>query len=178
MAACFVLNGWFTQTFPLKNRSERSCDCEEWIPQGEQGDLSPGLIVSLKSHVMLSEPLQFKSASAVSCFEQYDLNILDSVESSHTISTCVDAKLLQLCPALSDLMDYSPSGSSVHGIFQARKLEWVAKHFSREIFPIQGWNPHRLCLLFWQVGSLSLVPSGKPTISPQSWLKYISRLRL
>ena len=35
------------------------------------------------------------------------------------------AKLLQLCPALCDLMDCSPPGSSVHGILQARTLEWV-----------------------------------------------------
>ena len=31
-----------------------------------------------------------------------------------------------------DAMDYSPSGSSVHGIFQARILEWVAISFSRQ----------------------------------------------
>ena len=30
------------------------------------------------------------------------------------------------CPTLCDLMDCSPTGSSVHGIFQARTLEWVA----------------------------------------------------
>ena len=30
----------------------------------------------------------------------------------------------QLHPNLSDHMDYSPTGSSVHGIFQARVLEW------------------------------------------------------
>ena len=35
------------------------------------------------------------------------------------------------CPTLCDLMDYSPPGSSVHGIFQARMLEWVAIFFSR-----------------------------------------------
>ena len=34
------------------------------------------------------------------------------------------------CPTLSDLMDYSPSGPSIHGIFQARVLEWVAIAFS------------------------------------------------
>ena len=45
---------------------------------------------------------------------------------------CVNVKLLQLCPTLCDPVDYSPSGSSVHGIFQARILEWVAKPFSRE----------------------------------------------
>ena len=36
------------------------------------------------------------------------------------------AKSLQLCPTLSDPMDYSPPGSSIHGIFQARVLEWAA----------------------------------------------------
>ena len=35
------------------------------------------------------------------------------------------------CPTLCDLMDCSPPGSSVHGIFQARMLEWVAIFFSR-----------------------------------------------
>ena len=36
------------------------------------------------------------------------------------------AKLLQSCPVLCDPTDYSPPGSSVHGILQARTLEWVA----------------------------------------------------
>ena len=35
------------------------------------------------------------------------------------------------CPTLCDPMDCSPPGSSVHGIFQARVLEWVAISFSR-----------------------------------------------
>ena len=39
-----------------------------------------------------------------------------------------------------DPMDCSPSGSSVHEIFQARILEWVAILFSRGIFPKQGLN--------------------------------------
>ena len=40
------------------------------------------------------------------------------------------AKSLQLCPALCDPMDCSLPGSSVHGIFQGRVLEWVAIAFS------------------------------------------------
>ena len=36
------------------------------------------------------------------------------------------AKLLLLCLTLCDPMDCSPPGTSVHGIFQARMLEWVA----------------------------------------------------
>ena len=39
---------------------------------------------------------------------------------------CVCAKLLQVCPTLGDPMDHGPSGSSVHGILQAKILEWVA----------------------------------------------------
>ena len=46
--------------------------------------------------------------------------------------TCRLAKLLQLCPTLCDSMDCSPPGSSVHGILQARILEWVALPSSRE----------------------------------------------
>ena len=42
----------------------------------------------------------------------------------------VGAKSLQSCPALCDPMDWNP-GSSVHGILQARILEWVAIPFSR-----------------------------------------------
>ena len=37
-----------------------------------------------------------------------------------------ESEVAQLCPALCDSMDYSPPGSSIHGIFQARILEWVA----------------------------------------------------
>ena len=39
----------------------------------------------------------------------------------------VCAKLLHLCLTLSDPMDCRPPGSSIHGISQARILEWVAR---------------------------------------------------
>ena len=44
---------------------------------------------------------------------------------------CVCAKSLQSCPSLWDPMDCSPPGSSVHGILQARTLEWVVMPSSR-----------------------------------------------
>jgi len=40
------------------------------------------------------------------------------------------SEVIQLCPTLSDPMDCSPPGSSAHGIFQARVLEWSAIAFS------------------------------------------------
>ena len=39
------------------------------------------------------------------------------------------AKSLQPCPTLCDPIDSSPAGSPVHGIFQARVLEWGAITF-------------------------------------------------
>ena len=40
-------------------------------------------------------------------------------------------KSLHSCPTLCDPMDYNPPGSSLHGILQARILEWVAMPFFR-----------------------------------------------
>ena len=48
---------------------------------------------------------------------------------------------LQSCLTLCAPMDCSPPGSSVHGILQARILEWVTVPFSRWIFLSQGSNP-------------------------------------
>ena len=49
----------------------------------------------------------------------------------------------QSCPILCDPMECSPPGSSVHGILQARIMEWVPIPFSR-IFLTQGSNPSLL----------------------------------
>ena len=52
----------------------------------------------------------------------------------HFLLQCMKVKseseVAQSCPTLSDPMDCSPPGSSVHGIFQARVLEWGAITFS------------------------------------------------
>ena len=55
----------------------------------------------------------------------------------HVLLQCMKVKsereVAQLCPTLSDPMDCSLTGSSVHGIFQASVLEWGAIAFS-ELF--------------------------------------------
>ena len=50
--------------------------------------------------------------------------------SNQSTLACLLAKSHQSCPTLSDPMDCSLPGSSVHGIFQARVLEWGAIAFS------------------------------------------------
>ena len=55
----------------------------------------------------------------------------------HFLLQCMKVKseseVAQSCPILSDPMDCSPPGSSIHGIFQARVLEWGATAFSDEM---------------------------------------------
>ena len=45
-----------------------------------------------------------------------------------------ESEVAQLCPTLGDPMDFSPPGSSIHGIFQARALEWGAIAFSSDLW--------------------------------------------
>ena len=66
--------------------------------------------------------------------------------------------LAQLCLTFRDAMDCSPPGSSVHGILQARMLEWVAISFSRG----SSRPGNQTQSLHWQAGSLPLAPPGKP----------------
>ena len=53
-----------------------------------------------------------------------------------------ESEVAQSCPTLGDPMDCSPPGSSVHGIFQARVMEWVAIAFSKPL----PEPPHSLSL--------------------------------
>ena len=81
-----------------------------------------------------------------------------------------ESEVTQLCPTLSDPMDCSPLGSSVHGIHSppSKRLEWVAISTSRvSSRPTNKTQGSSLCLLhLWhgQAGFLPLVPPGKPHI--------------
>ena len=49
-------------------------------------------------------------------------------------------EVTQLCPTLCGPVDCSLPGSSVHGVLQARILEWVAVSFSRGTFQSRHWT--------------------------------------
>ena len=65
----------------------------------------------------------------------------------HFLLQCMKVKreseVVQSCPTLSDPMGCSPPGSSIHGIFQARVLEWGAIAFSAHE---NGWPKYDLGL--------------------------------
>ena len=93
----------------------------------------------------------------------YFPKVLIYTQNGNSGSYAAAAKSLQSCPTLCDPTDCSPPGSSVHGIFQARVLEWGAIAFSAgsysrpifcvlRTFPIMfycGWtnlHSHQQCI--------------------------------
>ena len=72
------------------------------------------------------------------------------------------SEVAQLCPTLCDPVDCSPPGSSIHGIFQARVLGWVAISFSRG----SSWPRARTCVSCLAGGFFTTEPPGNPCIHP------------
>ena len=81
-------------------------------------------------------------------------------------SRCRSKEVLvaQSCPTLCNSMDCSLSDSSIHGSLQERILEWVAMPFSRGSSQPSCWMLVSRIFLHWQMGSLPLVPPGKPLL--------------
>ena len=61
---------------------------------------------------------------------------------------CCCCLVTKSCPTLCSPIDCSLQGSSVHGIFQARILEWVAISFSRRSSQPRDWT-HIFCIGKW-----------------------------
>ena len=72
---------------------------------------------------------------------------------------CMRAKMLQSCLTLCDPVDCSQPGPSVHGISQARRLEWVAISYPGDL-PNPGIKPMSPAL---QTDSLPLSRQGNPS---------------
>ena len=65
----------------------------------------------------------------------------------HATAKTVKVLVTQLCPTLCDPMDCSPSGSPVHGILQARILEWFDSRGTSQPRD-QTWVSHILGIFF------------------------------
>ena len=72
-------------------------------------------------------------------------------------------------------MDCNPPGSFVHGILQARTLEWVPMPSSSGVSRPRDQTPVS-CLLHWPTGSLPWAPPGKPLVKCilKTWELYIN----
>ena len=113
----------------------------------------------LKIKVMLVSRLLFPS-----CLSQICSPTLGTTRRPATATT----KSLQSCPTLCDPMDCSLPGSSVHGIFQARVLEWGAVAFS-----IAGGldqckaNTQGVVTRLWSPQCLDISTGNTPPRNPQ-----------
>ena len=66
---------------------------------------------------------------------QVPMKFVLEVEEGKLKLYAIESEVARLCPTLCDPMDCSLPGSSVHRIFQARVLDWVAIAFSRGSSP-------------------------------------------
>ena len=95
---------------------------EKGVPQGSL--LSPCLFNLYAEHIMRNSGMdELQTGIKIG---RRNINNLRYVCES-------ESEVAQSCPTLSDLMDCSLPGSSVHGIFQARVLEWVAISLTRDL---------------------------------------------
>ena len=115
---------WRTYMHPAVPRfKDKSTLCPPFTPH--QAELTI-LIVCSYSVYFFKKPMPmdilYKFVNKLFCYKR---------KNSHSTSyAAAAAKSLQSCPTLCDPRDGSPPGSPVHGILQARTLEWVAISFS------------------------------------------------
>ena len=92
------------------------------------------LLLLLLSHSVVSDSVWSHRRQPTRLPHPWDSPGKNTGVGCHFLLQCMKVKseseVAQSCPTLSDPMDCSPPGSSVHGILQARVLEWGASAFS------------------------------------------------
>ena len=76
------------------------------------------------------------------------------------------AQLLKSCPTLCDPMDCSPPGFSVHGILQARILEWVVVPFPRGSSLPRDLTRNKLVNILWIMKEVTGKERRKARMNP------------
>ena len=113
------------------------------------------------------DPLKLRSQTQISGLSAHTLDsqLLRREDSQGQFRKKVKVLVTQSCPTLCDSMDCSLPVSTVHGILQARILEWVAMPSSRGSPRPRDQTRHCLYLLHWQACSSPSEPPGKPMVS-------------
>ena len=131
MEALFLMNFWNHQWCIYLTSLNKSCSCPEvrfFLLEKNSMHQRPHMVVWMVHSEWQSWDLgtilwwgrrSFLTHSVFNAFSFLDIMVLWWSE------------VVQSCLTLCDPVDYSPPGSSVHGILQARILEWVAISFSR-----------------------------------------------
>jgi len=98
------------------------------------GSLPQRLLLLLLSHVSRVRLCATPWTAATRLLRPWDSPGKNTVVGCHFLLQCMivksESEVVQSCPTLRDPVDCSLPGSSTHGIFQARVLEWVTSAFS------------------------------------------------
>ena len=108
------------------------------------------------------------------------MKVKSESEDAHSYVAAAAAKLLQSCPTLCDPIDGSPPGFSVHGILQARVLEWGAIAFSLFFFcqPFLIGVQQYLMVQNWEISSLNFAREAIWLLGFLFWKAFNYRLNL
>ena len=111
-----------------KNTSHKQRDVMNWNPKKQIIEVIGGPERENSTEVIISQIIEKMWMNLLKRLR----NLQKGLIKEHTIRhACTPVKLLQLCPTLCNPTEWSPPGTSVHGILQARILEWVAMPSSR-----------------------------------------------
>ena len=120
----FAVQGRFLTTGPPRKRGRHFWKWPTWA--GHPKDNSYAAAMSIQSCPTL-RPHRRKPTSLPRLWDSPGKNTGVSCHFLlQSMKVKTESEVAQSCPILSDPMDYSPPGSSIHGIFQARVLEWGA----------------------------------------------------
>ena len=131
-----AMHGLLIEWLPLlQGAGSRASCCSMWAQELWQRDLGA------QGHVRSS---QTRDQTLVPCTSRQILYHWTTRELPSTVFLWEwkwksESEVAQLCPTLCDHMDCSLPGFSVHGIFLARVLQWVAFSFSRGSFWLRDW---------------------------------------
>ena len=102
------------------------------------------------------------------------LHLVFFCQTNYSTKSESESEVAQSCPTLCDPMDCTLPGSSIHGIFQARILEWVAISFSRKSSRPRDWTQisYIITVETFQNNHFPLLESesvGYPDMSDSLW---------
>ena len=97
-------------------------------------------VMGLDAMILVLWMLTFKQTFSLSSFTFIKRLFSSSSCSAIRKKEKKESEVAQSCPTLCDPMDCTLPGSSIHGIFQARILEWIAISFPRRSSQPRGWT--------------------------------------
>ena len=136
----FILSQWVSQVALAVKKLPASAGDKSSIPESRRFPwrraCNPLQYSGLENLPWTEEPGELSSVGSQSRtrLKWFSMHILSQTQIGYW------SEVAQSCPILCDPMDCSLTGSSIHGIFQTRILEWVAISFSRRFSQPRDWT--------------------------------------